>query len=350
MASGILLNLSAFVIIIAGVKAAGPFLVPLLLASFIAIIAAPLLFWLTRKGLPSMAAIFIIILMFLLLEVGLGALMGTSVSDFSENLPHYKERLNAIYGELLRLGERIGLTQEDLAPLRDIDPSRVMTFAATTLKSLGKLITNTFFIVLTLLFILVEAGGMAYKIRVLPILGFKDTENFKRIMEGVNSFFAIKAFTSLLTGVLVGGGLWIQGVDFPVLWGVLAFALNFIPTIGSIIAAVPAVLLALVQLGFMSSLVTAAIFLGVNISIGNVLEPRIMGSGVGLSPLVIFMSMAFWGWVLGPVGMLLSVPITMSFKIALDKNPGTRWISVLLGTNSEAAVLLESVETEDKEA
>ncbi len=349
MASGILLNLAAFIVIIAGVKAAGSFLVPLLLAAFIAIIASPLLFWLTRKGVPSLLAVAIIILLFLLIEVGLGALMGTSVSDFSENLPHYQNRLNAIYGEILHLGEKIGLTQKDLAPLKDIDPSRVMTFAATTIKSLGKLITNTFFIVLTLLFMLLEAGGMAYKIRVLSMLGFESTQNFRQIMEGMNSFFAIKTFTSLLTGLLIWTGLWFQGLDFPVLWAVMAFALNFIPTIGSIIAAVPAVLLALVQLGFMNSIVTAAIYLIVNIAIGNVLEPKIMGSGVGLSPLVIFMSMAFWGWVLGPVGMLLSVPITMSFKIALDKNPETRWISVMLGTNSEAANLLESLETRGQE-
>ncbi len=348
MASTILLNLSAFVIVIAGVKAAGSFLVPLLLAAFIATIAAPLLFWLTSKGLPTLLSIFLIILIFLLLEVGLGTLMGTSVSDFSQSLPHYQERLNAIYGDILHLGEKIGLTQQDLEPIKDIDPSRIMTFAATTLKSLGKLITNTFFIVLTLVFMLLEAGGMAYKIQALSMLGFESTENFKQIMEGMNSFFAIKTFTSLLTGLLIGLGLWIQGLDFPVLWAVMAFALNFIPTIGSIIAAVPAVLLALVQLGFMNSLVTAAIYLAVNISIGNVLEPKIMGSGVGLSPLVIFMSMAFWGWVLGPVGMLLSVPITMSLKIALDNHPKTKWISVMLGTNSEAAALMKKFDTENE--
>ena len=343
-----LLNLAAFVIIIAGVKAAAPFLVPVLLAVFIATLAAPFLFWLTGRGVPSPLAIFIVILLFLLLEVGLGALLGTSVSDFSQNLPYYQERLNAIYNEILMLGEKIGLSQKDLAPIRDIDPSRIMAFAATTLKSLGKLITNTFFIVLTLLFILLEAGGMSYKIRVLSILGFENTENFRRIMEGMNSFFAIKTFTSFLTGILIGLGLWIQGVDFPVLWGVMAFGLNFIPTIGSIIAAVPAVLLVLVQLGFINAVITGVIYLGVNIAIGNVLEPRIMGSGIGLSPLVIYMSMAFWGWILGPVGMLLSVPITMSFKIALDKHPRTRWISIMLGTNSGAAAVLKRHETGDK--
>ena len=336
-------------IIIAGVKAAGSLLVPVLLSIFIATIAVPFQLWLTHRGVPSPIAIFIVIFLFLLIEVGLGALLGTSVSDFSENLPYYQERLNAIYGEILRLGGEIGLSQKDLAPIRNIDPSKIMTFAATTLTSLGKLITNTFFIVLTLIFILLEAGGMAYKIRVLSLLGFKNTENFRRIVEGMNSFFAIKAFTSFLTGLFVGLGLWIQGVDFPVLWGVIAFALNFIPTIGSIIAAVPAMLLVLVQLGFMSAVVTAVIYMVVNIAVGNVLEPRIMGSGVGLSPLVIYMSMAFWGWVLGPVGMLLSVPITMSFKIALDKHPQTRWISVMLGTNSEACAVLKRLEMESKE-
>jgi predicted PurR-regulated permease PerM len=140
----------------------------------------------------------------------------------------------------------------------------------------------------------------------------------------------IKTLTSLATGILIAIWLAIIGVDFPVLWGVVAFALNFVPNIGSIIAAIPAILLALIQLGIFPALHAAIAFLVVNLVIGNAIEPRIMGKGVGLSTLVVFLSLVFWGWVLGPIGMLLSVPLTMIVKIGLENNEGTQKIAVLL--------------------
>jgi AI-2 transport protein TqsA len=120
------------------------------------------------------------------------------------------------------------------------------------------------------------------------------------------------------------------GVDFAPTWGLLAFLLNFIPNIGSIIAAVPAILLALIQLGLPSALLTLLGYLVVNITIGNFLEPRVMGRSLGLSTLVVFLSLLFWRWVLGPIGMVLSVPLTMTAKIALAVNEDTRWLAVLL--------------------
>jgi AI-2 transport protein TqsA len=134
--------------------------------------------------------------------------------------------------------------------------------------------------------------------------------------------------------------LWVQGVDYPGMWGVFAFLFNYIPNIGSIIAAVPAVLLALVQLGPGAAAFVGLGFLIVNTVVGSVIEPKIMGQGIGLSALVVFLSLAFWGWVLGPVGMLLSVPLTMAAKIALGGRASTQWLSVLLGSNKDATDLL----------
>jgi predicted PurR-regulated permease PerM len=147
---------------------------------------------------------------------------------------------------------------------------------------------------------------------------------------------AIKTATSLLTGVCVGVWLAVLGVNYPLLWGLLAFLLNYVPNIGSIIAAVPAVLLALVQFGIMKSFFAVGGYMVVNIGIGSIIEPRIMGRGLGLSPLVVFLSLVFWGWVLGPVGMLLSVPLTMTVKIALDSREDTKWIGVLLGSEASS--------------
>jgi len=139
----------------------------------------------------------------------------------------------------------------------------------------------------------------------------------------------------MMTGLIIAIAMWIIGVDYPVLWGVLAFMLNFVPNIGSIIAAVPAVLLAMVQLGLPSALVVAAVYVAVNVLIGNIVEPRFMGKGLGLSTLVVFVSLVFWGWVLGPVGMLLSVPLTITVKLALDSKPETQWLGHLLGPVSD---------------
>jgi predicted PurR-regulated permease PerM len=123
-------------------------------------------------------------------------------------------------------------------------------------------------------------------------------------------------------------------VDFPILWGVCAFLLNFVPNIGSIIAAVPAVLLAFVQLGPLYAGLTALGFVVVNLFVGNVIEPRYMGKGLGLSTLVVFLSLLLWGWVFGPVGMLLSIPLTIIVKLALEANPRMKWLAVMIDSSS----------------
>ena len=123
--------------------------------------------------------------------------------------------------------------------------------------------------------------------------------------------------------------------DFPLLWGLLAFLLNYIPSIGSVISALPAVLLAVIQLGFGPAVLLAMGYLVINLILGNIVEPRFIGHKLGLSTLAIFVSLGFWGWVLGPIGMLLSVPLTIMIKIVLEGNEDTRWISILLDADKE---------------
>ena len=143
----------------------------------------------------------------------------------------------------------------------------------------------------------------------------------------------IKSIVSAATGALVAFCLWVIGVDYPLMWGMLAFAFNFIPTIGSIIAAVPPVLLALVQLGPGSALAVAVCYIVLNLTIGNVVEPRFMGKGLGLSTMVVFFSLLFWGWVFGPIGMLLSVVLTIIIRIMLESSEETKKWALLLGPN-----------------
>ena len=165
----------------------------------------------------------------------------------------------------------------------------------------------------------------------------KMLEQVAQLVKSTNEYTAIKALMSLGTGVLIWLGLAILGLDFALLWGVIAFLLNFIPNIGSILAAVPAVLLALIQLGPANALIVIAIYVAVNTIMGNVVETKIMGSRLGLSTLTVFLSLVFWGWIFGSVGMLLSVPLTMAVKFAAMNNPQTRWFGILLSPAPEDA-------------
>ena len=195
------------------------------------------------------------------------------------------------------------------------------------------MLTNSFLIILTVVFLLIEAAGFTQKfLTINKADSSSDGEDFTHVfVDKLRSYMSMKTIISMATGIIIGVAMWLIGVDYPVLWGVLAFMLNFVPNIGSIIAAVPAVILTLVQLGFTSALLVAAVYVAVNILIGSIIEPKYMGKGLGLSTLVVFVSLVFWGWVLGPVGMLLSVPLTITVKLALDSKPETRWLGHLLG-------------------
>ncbi len=329
---------AAFVIVVAGIKAASALVVPFLLAVFLAIICAPPLFWMQKRGVPSFLGIVLLILGVVAAQVVLVTLVSSSVADFSQNVPFYQNRLKFIISDSLQLLNQYGFSVETERLTEIFNPSSSLKIVANTLNSLGSVLTNTFFVFLTLIFILFEAAGFPNKLRAILQDDGSDLETYSQIISGVNKYLGIKTLTSLGTGIAISVWLMIQGVDFPIMWGVFAFLLNYIPNIGSIIAAIPAVLLALVQLGPVSAGIAGIGFLIVNILVGSVIEPRVMGQGTGLSTLVVFLSLAFWGWVLGPVGMLLSVPLTMVVKIALSKDDDTKWLAILLGSNKEAVL------------
>lgn len=336
-----LLGLAAFVIVVAGMKAASSLIVPLLLAMFLAIICMPPLFWMQKKKISAGFSILLLLFMVVAIWMILATLIGSSLNDFSKNIDFYQLRLKELSGQVWSYLATWGIEVNPDMVATFFDPGRLLKLAANMLDGLGNMLTNTFFIFLTLIFILLEASGFPSKLR--AIQGGKESavENYLQISKGVNHYLAIKTVTSLVTGIVIAIWLSIQGVDFAIMWGVFAFLLNFVPNIGSIIAAVPAVLLALVQLGPLHAGITTAGFLLVNIVVGSIIEPKVTGRGIGLSALVVFFSLAFWGWILGPVGMLLSVPLTMTVKIVLAGSSSTRWISILLGSNREAAEQLE---------
>lgn len=331
-ASRALMVTAALVIVIAGMKQAAPILVPFLLAVFIAVISFPLMSKLQEKGLPKGLSLIMVIVLVIFIGTSLMILIGSSLTDFSQMLPVYRQKISTEWLAVIQWLSDHGVTvTEDIR--ENINPAAVMGFASSILKGFGSVLTNSFLIILAVTFILVEATGLAKKISSLNTDQESASEtSFSQVfVDKLRNYMGIKTIISMVTGLIIGIAMWLIGVDYPVLWGVLAFMLNFVPSIGSIIAAVPAILLALVQLGFSTALLVAAVFLVVNIVIGSIIEPRYMGKGLGLSVLVVFSSLIFWGWVLGPVGMLLSVPLTITIKLALDSKLETQWLGNLLG-------------------
>lgn len=336
-----LINLAAFVVVIAGIKAAGPLITPFLLAVFLAVTCLPLLIWLESNGVPELISLFAILGFLVGVWTVLVVLIGTTLGDFTRNVPIYQERLVDIIGDGWTWLKGYGIIIDRTMLEGIFDPAKLMKLLAGALNSLGGLLKSAFVILLMFAFLILEAAGIPKKIEAIRLGRPGALDSYNAIVRGINRYLAIKSVTSLITAFVIYILLKLQGVDFPILWAIIAFILNFIPNIGSLIAAVPPVLLALVQFGFGQAMVTAAGFLLVNTCIGSVIEPKIMGKGVGLSTLIVFLSLIFWGWVLGPVGMLLSVPLTMAIKIALTEYESTRWIAILLGSNKEVHALFE---------
>ena len=323
---GTLVTVAALVVIAAGVKAAEQLMVPFLLSAFLATIAATPVFWLHRFRVPIGLAIAIVVLALVVTLVGVGTVVAQSVADFRERLPVYQEGVAEMQAGALQLLARFGV---ELKP-GFIDPGAALGFVGDALQNFVSILSNGFVILLTVIFILAEALSFPRKLSVVLADPARDLPHFERFAQNVNRYIGIKTTVSVATGVFVSLALGIIGVDYPILWGLLAFMLNYIPTIGSVIAAVPPVLLAQVQLGIGGAGATFAVFVVVNVVMGNVVEPRFMGRSLGLSTLAVFLSLVFWNWMLGPVGMLLSVPLTMTAKIALEANPKTEWIAHLL--------------------
>ena len=274
-------------------------------------------------------------------------LVGSSVKDFSGNLPGYEEefrqRTTAIFGWL----SKRGMDTASLELTKIFDPGSAMKLVAAGLNSLGNVLTNGILIITTVIFMLLEATSIPAKLRFVVGEQESSMAPFEKFIGTVKNYMAIKTLVSIGSGICVAILIFIMGVDYPILWGMLAFALNYVPNIGSIIAAVPAVLLAIIQVGFFKAMIVAVGFVVINMVIGSVIEPRYMGRELGLSTLVVFLSLLFWGWVLGPVGMLLSVPLTITAKIALDTREETRWIAVMLGPESIAEPALKETAESD---
>ena len=328
-----ILTISGLIIIFSGLKVADKIIVPFLLSMFIALISFPLLKFFQSKKINTPISVSLVLIAIISISLSIAALIGTSLNSFRKSLPTYKEKISAEIDKLSSVGEKYDIDINSQLIYEYIDPTFIMQSVANTISAFGNVLTNYFLILFIVMFTLLEAAGFSRKLR----LAFESSEtsikNFHSFSENMNKYLSIKTIVSIITGFLIYISLTFIGLDHAIMWGLIAFFLNYIPNIGSIIASIPAIIIALIQFNFYYALLVALIYLIINIVMGSLIEPKYLGKELGLSTLIIFLSLIFWGWLLGPVGMLLSVPLTMILKIWLENNNDTKWIAILLSRN-----------------
>jgi predicted PurR-regulated permease PerM len=321
---------AAFVIIIYGINQAQSVVALFLVSVFLALIGTPPVLWLERKRVPSFLAVMLVMAGMIALLLVIGGVVGASLSNFSEAWPFYQKRLQEQVLALkpLLASRHIMVTNKVL--LEYINPGPVMDLVVGLLAGMGSAISNIVLILLTVTFILLEASSFPVKLR--AVLGNPQQvfPRFTTFVNDIKRYMVIKTIINLIAGVMIGLWLLILGVDFSILWGFVAFLLFYVPNLGSVICAIPAVLLALIELGVGPAVLAAAGYIVVGFIHGNVVEPRLMGRKLGLSTLVVFLSLIFWGSLLGPIGVVLCIPFTMTLKFAFESNQSTRWIAILL--------------------
>jgi AI-2 transport protein TqsA len=325
---------ACFVIIVAGMKLAAPLLIPFLLAIFLAIILTPLYFSMMKHGLPSWLAMLILILSF-------GLLMSTAVTvgvrsliSFGGDLQGYQDAIQKQLSTFeVWLGEH-GVEAPEMIIADTINPSAIFGMLKSTASTFTDMAGNALIIFIIVVFILLEAAMLPDRIRQIPSVREESLTRLKIITENVRNYVAIKTVMSLITGGLVAGMLFASGTKNALIMGLLAFLLNYIPNVGSILASVPGILMTLAERGPGWAIAVAIGYMAINVGISNGVEPRFMGRGLGLSPLIILLNMVFWAWVLGPVGMLLAAPLAMLLKIALEGFSDTRGVAILMGPPS----------------
>jgi len=326
----VIVTMAAFVVVVAGLKVAAPIIAEFLLALFISVVCIPPIKWLVSKKMPQGFAIVVVLLSVLLFLAFVGYLVGDSIQSFSANKALYSAKLDQDLSGLFAWISDKGLPIDSLQIPALIDQYG-LALVSRVVGGLNYIFQEFFIIFLSVIFILAEMSSFPVKFARAFSNSQDKMVHINRILGKIRHYLAIKTVASLLTGFIVSLSLFAIGIDYPFLWGMLAFLLNYIPNIGSIIAAIPPVILAFVQLGPVAVMWTAITFIAANMFVGNFLEPKFMGKMLGLSTFVVFLSLIFWGWIFGSVGMFLSVPLTMTIKIALETSPSTEWMAIMLG-------------------
>ncbi len=332
-----LVSIVCVCVLLGVVHVASSIVIPFLLALALATAFQPISQRIARRGLPAFVTAIVSIVCVLILVAVVGVVVYIAAADLASSVPAYGARLQEMQADLA--GWLDGRSMAGAAQsVRAYDVTTPLAqIAQSSLVSLGGYIQTLFFVLVITAFIQLEARHYRRKL----IKTFEGPAPVRGLMAGlaeVQRYMLVKVAVSAANGIFLGFWCWLWGVDSALLWGVLAFALNFIPVIGSVIAAIPPIALGLLTSGAGNAAGVAAGYIAVNLVVDNILEPRIMGRAVGLSPLVILLAMLVWGFVLGPVGAIMAVPLTMAIKIVFEHDPELQRIAFVMGEGSKLPV------------
>jgi AI-2 transport protein TqsA len=325
----VMLILAATVVVLVGIRLSAPILNPIFFAVVLTLLFSPIYSWLKRRGLPSLLALVIMLVVIAAIFIALFFILGVSISKFSERVGFYTSQLNSQLVDLDALLERLGLSNVDLRDV--IKPSALTDVLGTILSGIAGFLSDLFLILVIMLFLLAEGPAMMDRLRAGTSGDNPQVERLTTIGRSVVRQFGLRAIVNLVTGAGVTVLLFFLGVDFPLLWGILTFFLSFVPYIGLVLAVTPAVVLALAEFGVSRAVLVIAGVIVINILAENVLSPMMMGRGLNISPTIVFLSFVFWAWLLGGPGAFLALPITLFVAVMFDTFPETRWLASLIG-------------------
>ena len=327
----VMLVLAATVVVLVGLRLSAPILNPILFAVVLSLLFSPLYSWLLRRGLPTGLALVVMLVILTILFVALFIILGASISRFSERVAFYTAQLNGELGNLDALLERLGLSNVDLQDV--VKPSALAGALSVVLSGIAGFLSDLFLILMIMLFLLGEGPAMMDRLRASVSEDNQQVARLTTVGQDVVRQFGLRAIVNLVTGAGVTVMLFLLGVDFPLLWGILTFFLSFIPYVGLVLAVAPAVVLALAENGLDRALLVIAGVVVINILAENVLSPMMMGRELNLSPTIVFLSFIIWAWLLGGPGAFLAVPITLFVAVMFDTFPETRWLASIIGVS-----------------
>ena len=347
-----LLAAAAAIIVLAGVKLAADFITPIIIGFFIAVLSYPLMRWFEARRIPRALALPLTIIIDLSILVAFVFLAASLFSDFQQKwtesyqdrirhsavhtLAWTEETLQSIGVEGVREGFDSMINIDALLKLATDNVGGVVT-------GLTSVVRLTMLVLLLVGFMLADASGFVRKLQTVHLIGGPDFRGWTRVTSDVQKYLAIKTVVSLATGIAAWALCRAIGLDFALLWGIVAFGLNFIPAVGSIIASIPPLILALIQFGWPQMVIIAAGYFAINTIFGNIIEPTLQGRRFGISILVVLLSVLFWGWLLGIAGMFLAVPLTMLLKVALSTSSEFRWISAMLENEKSMPMMAQAI-------
>jgi AI-2 transport protein TqsA len=331
----VMLVLAATVVVLVGIRLGAPVLNPIFFALVLSLLFSPIYSWLKSRGLPSPVVLVIMLIVIGALFMGLFFILGVSISRFSERIGYYTSQLNSQVVSLDALLERLGLSNVDLRDV--VKPNALANALGTVLSGVAGFLSDLFLILMIMLFLLGEGPAMMNRLRTGAGRDNPQVQRLTAVGRSVVRQFGLRAIVNLVTGAGVTILLFLLGVDFPLLWGILTFFLSFVPYIGLVLAVTPAVVLALAEFGVSRAVLVIVGVVVINVLAENVLSPVMMGRGLNISPTIVFLSFIIWAWLLGGPGAFLALPITLFIAVMLDTFPETRWLASLMGVSDADA-------------